>query len=503
MLCGRWEKDVPMRLHQLLRELDPRFNLAGIADVDISGICEDSRTLQAGDLFIARAGQKCDGARFIAQAIERGAAAVIAAAPEPDCPATQVIVPDPAAIIPTLAHIFYRHPSKSVRCVAVTGTNGKTTTTYVLRHVLNKLNIRCGLIGTVETDDGRERREATMTTPGAVDLARLLAAIRDNGCGACAMETSSHALDQSRVDGIRFTGAAFTNLTRDHLDYHGNMDNYTAAKAKLFEMLEEDAIAVVNADDSASERMVAACNARVVRFGFGAEADYSARDIAMTGQGSRFILHTPDGSAEVGLGMIGRHNIANAITAAALLGEVFRLTVHQIAAGLQEAHGAPGRLQPVRCGQPFAVLVDYAHTDDALEKVLTALRPLTRGKLRVLFGCGGDRDRTKRPMMAQVAERHADVVYVTSDNPRTEKPGDIIEQIVAGFGRGVRESVIVQPDRRAAIARILEDARSGDVVLLAGKGHENYQIVGQVRHHFDDVEEAMDVLGKGSFPERA
>ncbi|HEY1921236.1 MAG TPA: UDP-N-acetylmuramoyl-L-alanyl-D-glutamate--2,6-diaminopimelate ligase [Tepidisphaeraceae bacterium] len=487
-----------MRLHQLLRELDPRFNFAGIADVEIGGICEDSRAVAAGDLFIARAGKTSDGAKFIAQAIERGAAAVIASSPAADCPATQVIVRDPAAITPALAHIFYGHPSKSVRSVAVTGTNGKTTTTYVLRHVLNKLNIRCGLIGTVETDDGKTRREATMTTPGAVELAKLLAAIRDNGCGACVMETSSHALDQGRVEGIRFAGAAFTNLTRDHLDYHETMENYAAAKAKLFASLDEDAIAVVNADDKWSERMIVRCKARVVKFGFGDEADYSARDVAMTSQGSKFILHTPDGSAEVKLGMIGRHNIANAMTAAALLGEVFRLGVHQIAAGLQEAQGAPGRLQAVRCGQKFAVLVDYAHTDDALEKVLMALRPLTRGKLRVLFGCGGDRDRTKRPLMARAAERLADVVYVTSDNPRTEKPGDIIEQIVAGFLERVEKSVIVEPDRRTAIGKILEDAKPGDVVLIAGKGHENYQIVGQVRHHFDDVEEAMDVLRKGS-----
>jgi UDP-N-acetylmuramoyl-L-alanyl-D-glutamate--2,6-diaminopimelate ligase len=488
-----------MRLHQLLRELDPQFDLTGIAGVEITGICEDSRALRAGDLFIARAGKTSDGARFITQAIERGAAAVITGTPALDCPATQVLVPDPAAITVTLAHIFYRHHSKSIRSIVITGTNGKTTTTYVLRHVLNKTNIRCGLIGTVETDDGRDRRDAMMTTPSAVELARLLAAMRDHGCEACAMETSSHALDQGRVDGICFAGAAFTNLTRDHMDYHGNMENYAAAKAKLFESLDEDAIAVVNADDVWSQRMVRECKARVVRFGFSDQADYFARDIAMTSQGSRFILHTPDGNAEVSLGMIGRHNIANAMTAAAILGEVFRLTVHQIASGLQDAHGAPGRLQLVRCGQPFAVLVDYAHTDDALEKVLTALRPLTRGKLRVLFGCGGDRDRTKRPLMARVAQRLADVVYVTSDNPRTEKPGDIIDEIIAGFEQNSQRSVVVEPDRRAAITSILEDAKNGDVVLLAGKGHENYQIVGHVKHHFDDVEEAMDVLRKSSF----
>ncbi|HEX4053114.1 MAG TPA: UDP-N-acetylmuramoyl-L-alanyl-D-glutamate--2,6-diaminopimelate ligase [Tepidisphaeraceae bacterium] len=489
-----------MRLHQLVLELDPRFNLLGIADVPIAGVCEDSRRVAVGDLFIARTGRTTEGAIFIAQAVERGAAAVVTAMPSADCAVPQVILPNPAAVSAALAHLFYGNPSKSIRAVGVTGTNGKTTTTYLLRHILNKTNYRCGLIGTVETDDGRDRREATMTTPGAIDLAKLLASIRDNGCRACAMETSSHALDQGRVDGVRFAGAAFTNLTRDHLDYHGQMENYAAAKAKLFAMLDEDAIAVINAEDSWSERMVIECKARIVRFGFGQQADYCARDIAMTSQGSRFILHTPDGSTEVALGMIGRHNIANALTAAALLGEVFRLSVHQIAAGLQDAQGAPGRLQLVRCpGAPgFAVLVDYAHTDDALEKVLTALRPLTRGKLRVMFGCGGDRDRTKRPLMARTAERLADIVYVTSDNPRTENPGDIIEQILTGFPRTGSKTVIVEPDRRVAITKVLEDARSGDVVLLAGKGHENYQIVGQTRHHFDDVEEAAKVLRKMS-----
>jgi UDP-N-acetylmuramoyl-L-alanyl-D-glutamate--2,6-diaminopimelate ligase len=500
---GRWEKEVPMRLHQLIAELDPRFNFQGVADVAIGGICEDSRLVQAGDLFVARAGRKAEGANFIAQAVKRGAVAVLAATRAADCTTPQVIVSDPGAAAATLAHIFYGNPSKSIRAVGITGTNGKTTTTYLLRHILNKVNVRCGMIGTVETDDGRVRQEAAMTTPGAIELARLLAAIRDNGCRACAMETSSHALDQGRLDGIRFAGAAFTNLTRDHLDYHGQMENYAAAKAKLFEMLDEDAIAVINAEDSWSERMVIGCKARIVRFGFAPGADYRAQDIAMTSQGSRFILHTPDGSVEVGLAMIGRHNIANAITAAALLGEVFRLSVHQIANGLQDAQGAPGRLQAVRCGQPFAVLVDYAHTDDALDKVLAALRPLSRGKLRVLFGCGGDRDRTKRPLMARAAQRRADVVYVTSDNPRTEDPGSIIDQIVAGFQDVGQRPVVVDADRRTAIVRILEDAEADDVVLLAGKGHENYQIIGQTKHHFDDVEEAMKVLQKASFSKNA
>jgi UDP-N-acetylmuramoyl-L-alanyl-D-glutamate--2,6-diaminopimelate ligase len=240
--------------------------------------------------------------------------------------------------------------------------------------------------------------------------------------------------------------------------------------------------------------MIRDCQGRIIKFGFGKDADYRARDIAVTSLGSNFILHTPDGRAEVKMQLIGKHNIENALAAAALVGEVFGLSVHQIANGLKDALGAPGRLQPVKAGQPFAVLVDYAHTDDALENVLTALRPLTRGKLRVLFGCGGDRDNTKRPRMAKTAERLADVVYVTSDNPRTENPQTIIEQIVAGFSGAGRKSAIVESDRHVAIGRILGDAQAGDVVLLAGKGHENYQIIGTEKRHFDDVEEATAVL---------
>ena len=275
--------------------------------------------------------------------------------------------------------------------------------------------------------------------------------MRDNGCRACAIEVSSHALDQGRVAGVRFAGAAFTNLTGDHLDYHKTMDNYAAAKAQLFVSLDESAVAVVNADDPWSNRMIEACNARVIRYGFGDGADYRAQYPAVTASGSSFILITPDGAAEVKMLLIGKHNIENALAAAALAGEVFGLSAQQIAAGLADAQGAPGRLQAVRKGQPFAVLVDYAHTDDALENVLQALRPLTRGKLRVLFGCGGDRDRTKRPRMARTAEKLADCVYVTSDNPRTEDPADVIDQILQGFSPEGREKAIVEPDRREAI----------------------------------------------------
>jgi UDP-N-acetylmuramoyl-L-alanyl-D-glutamate--2,6-diaminopimelate ligase len=481
-----------MLLRSLFSELHQRIDLSGIPDVEITGVCDDSRRAMPGDLFIARDGVKVSGATFLEQAVERGAAAVLVGSRNESCGVPQVVVSDPSAMAFPLAHAFHHHPAKAIKVVGVTGTNGKTTTTFIIRHLLQKVGRRCGLIGTVEVDDGAHPREAEMTTPGAIELAGLLGAMRNNGCAACAMEVSSHALHQGRVSGMNFAGAGFTNLTGDHLDYHETMENYAAAKAILFEMLPEESVAVVNADDAASDRMVERCEGRVIRFGFSDGADYQARDIAISSQGSRFILHTPDGRAEVQTGVIGRHNIANSLTAAALVGEVFGLSVHQISAGLRDAQGAPGRLQAIRCGQPFAVLVDYAHTDDALANVLSSLRSICRGKLRVLFGCGGDRDVSKRPRMARAAEECADAVYVTSDNPRTEDPEEIIAQIVAGFREP--ERVYVEADRRTAIRQILGDAGPRDTVLIAGKGHENYQILGLTKHHFDDVEEAMQAL---------
>ena len=485
-----------MLLHTLLRQFNPQISVSGVPNVEIAGVREDSRLVRPGDLFVARAGAKADGAQFVADAKAKGAVAVVCQTPLPKSasPLPQVVVPDVAAAASVLANLFHGSPAEKVRVLAVTGTNGKTTTTYLIRHLLAKINTRCGMIGTVEIDDGRTRREATMTTPAACDIAELLASMRDKGCRACAIEASSHALDQGRVAGVDFAGAAFTNLTGDHLDYHKTMDAYAAAKAKLFASLSPAAVAVVNAADRWSAKMVEHCHGRVLRFGFGKTADYAARDVSYTAQGTRFVLHTPDGRAEVDMPLVGKHNVENALAAAALVGEVCGVSVHQLAAGLRDAHGAPGRLQAVRAGQPFAVLVDYAHTDDALDNVLSALKPLTKGKLRVLFGCGGDRDRTKRPRMARTAEKWADAIYVTSDNPRTEDARSILNEIATGFGpEGVRKAT-VEIDRRRAIEAILADAEPNDVVLIAGKGHENYQIIGTEKHHFDDVEEASRVI---------
>lgn len=490
-----WDMEVPVLFHTLLAQIEPTIDLSGIPNVEVSSIAEDSRKVLPGALFIARPGLSTDGADYIPDAQRRGACAVVTHRPVQDLDIPQVVLKSPASLS-RLVQAFYGWPGRSLSVLGITGTNGKTTTTYLVRHMLNKLSLRCGLIGTVQTDDGRCTAEANMTTPDAVVVADLLARMRDHACRACAMEVSSHALDQQRVAGIRFAGAGFTNLTGDHLDYHKTMDAYAAAKARLFEMLDDEAVAIVNADSPWHQRMIRDCPGRILRFTMNKEtpADYVARDIVVTAGGSNFVLYTPDGQAEVRMKLIGRHNIENALCAAGLVGEVFGLSVHQIAWSLTDAMGAPGRLQPVQAGQPFAVLVDYAHTDDALENVLSALKPLTRGRLRVMFGCGGNRDPLKRPRMARVAEKLADVVYVTSDNPRKEQPEAIIQDILVGFSVGGRERAVVEVDRRRCIQRILTDAEAGDVVLLAGKGHENYQIVGTTKHHFDDVEEAMRVL---------
>ena len=477
-----------MRLHDLIRACYPDADLSDAPDVEVSGVREDSRLVRPGDLFIARPGTQADGGKFIADATARGAAAVVTQSADlipPPLP--RVIVKDAAEAASVLAQRFHGEPSTKLKVLAVTGTNGKTTVAYLARHLLASAGKKCGMIGTVVVDDGRETRPAEMTTPPAPLIAEWMAAMVAHGCDACAVEASSHALHQKRIAGVRFAAGAFTNLTGDHLDYHKTMDDYAAAKAMLFEQLPPDAVAVVNADDPAAGLVVAPCRAPVVHFGIESEAEWRASDIEASADGTRFALVSPGGSADVSMKLVGRHNVQNALCAAALVGESFGLTVEQLAAGLSDAAGAPGRLQRVEAGQPFSIFVDYAHTDDALANVLAALRPLTAGKLRVVFGCGGDRDRSKRPRMAAVAGRMADAVYVTSDNPRTENPEAILAEIVVGLPGPPR---LVEADRRAAIRAAVADAGAGDVVLIAGKGHENYQIIGTAKEHFDDVEEA-------------
>ena len=503
-----------MHLSQLfesaqVRRLEP-VAIGPVIDPWVTGVQDDSRLVKPGDLFIARSGDKADGSKFIADAVSRGAVAVVVGIEltESISAVPVILVEYPGKAVGQLANALMGRPSLQMTLIGVTGTSGKTTCAYLVRHLLNFAGKKCGLIGTVEIDDGSGTvQEADLTTPGAAELVGILARARDNQCEAVVMETSSHALSQDRVSALRFAAAAYTNLSQDHLDYHKTMDNYAAAKARLFEMLDESAVAVVNGQDEYTFRMIQNCVAPVKTFAIDYLADYRAMDVVVSAAGSNFLLCTPDGHEPVRMKFVGRHNVQNALLAAGIVIERFGIPISVVAQGLSSAPIVPGRLQPVDHPDgrkiDYAVLVDYAHKPDALEKVLRAMRPLTTGRLRVLFGCGGNRDRLKRPIMAQLAQALADDVYITSDNPRDENPLSIIDEICEGIVADTSSSDVsslaeirVQPDRAKAIAQIIADAQTGDVLIIAGKGHENYQIVQGKKSHFDDVEECQKAMRK-------
>lgn len=491
-----------MRLGELLSGVP---GVAGvIGDADVLRVVEDSRVVRAGDVFVARGGTKVSGAAFAAQAIERGATAVVSEEPL-DVPAgvAWARVGNANLALAIMAHRMAGDPTRTMPVLGVTGTKGKTTVAYLLRSIINAGAGKAGMIGTVEIDDGVDRAEAAMTTPGAVDLAGLLGRMKANGVSHVAMEVSSHALHQHRVGGIRFAVGMFTNLTGDHLDYHKTMDEYAAAKAMLFESLAPDASAVINVDDAYASRMVRDCRSHVVGVSLERRSDaaWYAQTRSMTAAGMVLEIQGPGGEDfELRTPLVGKHNVYNLLVAVAGA-RAAGLPSDAVLRGLTGNAGAPGRLQAVtlpgvgRAALPMQVFVDYAHTHDALANVLAALRAtMGQGRLICVFGCGGDRDRTKRPKMAAEAERGADVVVVTSDNPRTEDPAGIIDEILAGFTPEARSRVLVEADRRAAIRAAIGQARRGDVVLIAGKGHENYQIIGTSKTHFDDVEEAQAAL---------
>lgn len=480
-------------LGSLLCRLASAEVLGGLAGREVAGVCDDSRRVQPGCVFVAVRGRSADGRRFVGDALARGALAVVGEELEPVAGAAVVNVRDARAALTALALRWYglaEDGCAGLKLAGVTGTNGKSTTAFMARAILRAAGLKCGMFSTVHYDLCGRSVTAPMTTPGPLELAAYLRECADAGAAAAVMEVSSHALDQKRTDGLRFAAAAFTNLTGDHLDYHGTLENYRAAKVRLFEGLDADAVAIVNRDDPQHEAMIRHCRARVVTYALDREADITARISRSTSQGTYYRLRIDDRELVLENAIVGRHNVYNAMTAAGLAWALGS-GPDAIAAGLLSVRNIPGRLQRVPCASPADVFVDYAHTDDALRNVLSVLRPLTQRRLIVVFGCGGDRDRTKRPRMAQAAAEFADAILVTSDNPRTEDPRAIIDEIVAGFDAAARRRVVVEPDRAAAIGAALAAAGAGDVVLLAGKGHEDYQIIGQQRIHFDDVEVAI------------
>ncbi len=472
-----------MRLEQLLPGVRP--DLAGI---EITDLAYDNRAVRTGALFFCVPGFTRDGHDFAADALARGAAALVVQRPL-ELPAPQVLVADVRAAMPPAAAAFFGHPSERLQVLGVTGTNGKTTTAFLVRSLLEAGGRQTGLLGTVTSVIGGQRRPVQRTTPEAIDLQRTFREMLDAGDVACAIEVSSHALELRRADAVAFAAAIFTNLTQDHLDFHPTMEDYFTAKRRLFTAA-GPRVAIVNLDDPYGARLAAELDQPVTFALDRSDASYRAERVQTGLQGSHFTVRGPDGPLAVSSPLRGRFNVYNvlgALAAARTLG----LADDVLLAAIASAGQVPGRFQPVDEGQPFAVLVDYAHTPDSLENVLGAARQLTAGALHVVFGCGGDRDRGKRPLMGEIAARLADRVIVTSDNPRSEDPEAIIAEILAGSGAGV----LHEPDRRAAIAAALQAAAAGDVVVIAGKGHEQGQeFAGGHKLPFDDVAVVREIL---------
>ncbi len=476
-----------------LRSLLPQATLIGAADIEVQSATADSQAVRPGDVFVAARGPKHDGHTFAADAARRGASAIVAEHALPEIKLPQCVVANSREALGLIAHAIEGNPASQLKVVGITGTNGKSTTAMLARSIIEAAGGKAGLIGTIEYFDGQSVIPASLTTPDATVIARLMRRMVDAGCSHVVMEVSSHALDQRRVAGIRFDAAVFTNLSQDHLDYHGDFSTYRDTKATLFRELTADAAAVLNAADPASAGYAAHCRGRVTSYAVDGAADFAVHGLESSSDGSRFLIDGPDGGCEASTSLVGLHNVSNCLAAAAACRQL-GFGWSAIAAGIAQVGFVPGRLEAVPCGQPFDVWVDYAHTPQALAAVLQSLRAVTPGRVLCLFGAGGDRDRTKRTLMAAAVETGADMIVVTSDNPRTEDPHQIIGEIVAGFRRA--RALAIEPDRRAAIELVLSVAEPGDCVLLAGKGHEAYQIIGDRKLPFDDRIVAAEFLRK-------
>ncbi|MBR2731916.1 MAG: UDP-N-acetylmuramoyl-L-alanyl-D-glutamate--2,6-diaminopimelate ligase [Clostridia bacterium] len=458
------------------------------ADPAVTFLTDNSAKVAQDCVFICIEGRHFDGHSKAAEALENGAAAVVVSR---DLGLDrQILVENTRSAYAYMAAAFFDHPERKLRLIGVTGTNGKTTSCFILRSILTALGKKTGLIGTVKNMVGDQEFPAVLTTPDCFELFSLFARMVEAGCDYCVMEVSSQALDQHRVDGVRFDAAIFTNLTQDHLDYHGTFENYRAAKTKLFAHCD---LAVVNIDDPAAREMLAAAAGRKVTFSIEKDAcDYSAKNIRMTTDGIKYELVSNDTIGRASFVVPGRFSVYNSMGAAVCLIELgfpFRDVLQALAA----CEGVPGRMEIVPTDRPYTVLIDYAHTPDGLENVLRCVREVATGRVICVFGCGGDRDSTKRPLMGEIASRLSDIAVVTSDNPRTEDPDAIIEDIRKGLHAGLAR-IIVDSDRRSAIRRALSAARAGDVVVLAGKGQETYQILKSGKIHFDEREVVAEIL---------
>lgn len=475
-----------MKLSEIAKELG--VPVTG-GDAEIRSVQYDSRKVTEGSLFCCMVGLVSDGHTFAPQAVKNGAAALLVERPLPlDVP--QIVVKNARSGMAHAAACFYRHPEREMTLLGVTGTNGKTSTTYMLKAIAEAAGKKVGLIGTIQNLIGDEVLETGRTTPESADLFALLRRMADEGVDVVVMEVSSHALVQERVSGLQFHVGAFTNLTQDHLDYHKTFDNYLEAKRKLFFQCD---LGLVNADDPYAARMAENVPCPVLKMGLEQELDYSAHDIFVRPEGASFRLRTPEGEIPIRLHISGLFSVYNAMGAAAMM-HLSGFSLEVIREGLEKLGGVAGRLEAVDTkGQPFSVYVDYAHTPDALENVLKAVHAFSKGRVLSLFGCGGDRDRTKRPLMGEIGARNSDFVIVTSDNPRTEDPAAIVRAVEEGVRRTDTPYVAIV-NRREAIQYALSILKPDDILVIAGKGHENYQEIMGVKHHFDDRETVEELL---------
>lgn len=483
-----------MSLAELIEELRGCV-IDGNPSVEITGITHSSREVTSGTLFVAIKGFKADGHDYVSDAIERGAVAVVVErdveAPLDVC---KVRVPDSREALSHISSAFYGNPSKKLEIIGITGTNGKTTTCYLLRSIYEAAGIRCGMLTTIEYWIGSTKKRGQLTTPESLDMQRILGKMVEGGVKALAMEVSSHGLALRRVKDVEFAKGVFTNISRDHLDFHIDMENYISSKKSFFRGLRAGSIAVLNCDDPCWEEMASVTQARVVKYGFAGNADFRGRKIRATIDGTQITASWKKETAEIKSHLIGRHNAHNMLASAATAA-YSGLDKEAIIAGIRNVRRIPGRLEPFRLRNGGRAFVDYAHTPDALKRVLESLREVTQGNLICVFGCGGDRDRGKRPIMGEVSTNLADFTIVTSDNPRSEDPKTIIEEITRGAKKG---NFRTEVDRRKAIEEAVALAKPDDAVLVAGKGHERFQTIGDAKIPFDDGKVLSSLIGKGN-----
>ncbi|MDP8265995.1 MAG: UDP-N-acetylmuramoyl-L-alanyl-D-glutamate--2,6-diaminopimelate ligase [Candidatus Aceula meridiana] len=460
----------------------------------IKSIELDSRKIQNGSLFVALRGTQQDGLDYILQAIEKGAICVVHEKGRGVNSFNQNIcmlgVENPHDFLAKIARRFYNDPIKEVQCIGITGTNGKTTVSYLVESIFRAAQEKCGIIGTINCHFAEQAIVLNNTTPDILEITECLAKMRDSRVTHCAMEVSSHALDQGRVSGLKFKVAVFTNLTQDHLDYHHTIEEYFLAKAKLFEMLDETATAIINGDDAHGKKIAEHTSAKVVSYGFESQNNVTAKNSHLSLSGAHFVLSMEEEECEIETSLIGSHNIYN-ILAAAAVAHAFGIDIEQIKQGVENLVCVPGRLERVESIKDFKIFVDYAHTDDALKNVLSSLRQVHLGRILLVFGCGGDRDKTKRVKMGKVASDLADFTILTNDNPRGEDPDEIVYKIASGFEK---KNYLIVLERRQAIERVLGLAKKGDLVLVAGKGHENYQILRGKIVPFDDKQIIREII---------